>query len=168
MEEFIEKFPKAHFDKVSDEKVDWRKVKTEDEDDDVEKPATQGVIDMLGVDPDELFNETEKEDVGGVFDSYLKNRNQKKVKDALPTSTLTRIARMKEIVAGFPSLKKLDMSEGDPPDNSDVTYKDHTIKLDPTTGEYNIFAIGGALVQRTKTLEIAKKFVESLSIQVKR
>jgi predicted transcriptional regulator len=43
--------------KVSD--IDWRKYKTaeDDQDEDVDKPASKELVSMLGVDPDELFND---------------------------------------------------------------------------------------------------------------
>jgi predicted transcriptional regulator len=43
--------------KVSD--IDWRKYKTaeDEQDEDIDKPASKELISMLGIDPDELFNE---------------------------------------------------------------------------------------------------------------
>jgi hypothetical protein len=54
-EELENELGDCHFDAADDQDVDWRKelLGEDDEDDDDDLPADQGVIDMLGFDPDE-------------------------------------------------------------------------------------------------------------------
>lgn len=105
-----------------------------------------------------------------LFREVLENKGKKGINltvDALSSEVKSRIARMKEMVSTFPSLTKVDDSKNPPPDNSDVDYKDFIIKVDATTGEFDVYSIGGAIITHAKTLEIAKQYIDNVAIEVK-
>lgn len=45
-------------------------------------------------------------------------------------------------------------------------YKGYEIKPDEETGEFDIFATGGAIVAHTATLELAKNYIDNVDINV--
>ena len=72
---FIDDLPNIHIGEVKEEKIDWRKVDTKEDDD---APASKELIAQLGFDPDK--EETEDEDVqsatgGIVYKGYVLRQN---------------------------------------------------------------------------------------------
>jgi len=47
--------------------------------------------------------------------------------------------------------------------SDDIEYKNHVLKQIPATGEVDIFAVGGSLIQHCESYELAKQYIDNIT-----
>jgi hypothetical protein len=143
---FIEDLPQAHFGSVNDKPVDWRASADEDEIDE-NAPASDDLIAMLGFNPDEYEEES--------------------TKDSILVGIRDEIASIKAEFAKQKATETPQVETPDPPVNASntggIVYKGHSIKQD-LDGSFNVLSVGGALIARVESLELAMSRINEISI----
>ena len=144
---YIEELPQVSFGKA-EKPVDWRSVKDDDDDD---APASAELIAMLGFDPDEA----ETSDRAAVLDEI--KSELKSIKSEIAARRRSEDTYTDPDVPSKGSSTFSGMVDEKP-------YKGYSIKQD-YDGVFHAFSTGGALVCKSKELDVLKKKIDEIDVK---